>query len=295
MKLIILGQGLLQLVVLINVVYKCSDFNELSPDSKPFRPSPQIDGIDQKYFLIGRQSNFVGQSQPTTSVEQSQPTSFLGSFVGQNQPTSIVDKNQPTSFVGQNQPSTFVGQNQPSNFVAHNQPTHFVGQNQPTTYVSQTPFIQQSAFVEQSFAPSTNFVGQNSFVDQTVSPVIKHSSFVGQNITPNFQNNPLLTHPSTVGHNTQQQTVDQKHRIFSQNVAPKQTEPVGQHFRESRHIFFDNSTLFDDDDNDDEDEIDSPSDRIFRGWELDPHEFPWMVKLMVSLSSINTDNIFDKA
>jgi hypothetical protein len=27
--------------------------------------------------------------------------------------------------------------------------------------------------------------------------------------------------------------------------------------------------------------IDPPSDRIFRGWELDPHEFPWMVKLMV--------------
>ena len=26
---------------------------------------------------------------------------------------------------------------------------------------------------------------------------------------------------------------------------------------------------------------DEPEDRIFRGWELKPHEFPWMVKLKV--------------
>ena len=26
---------------------------------------------------------------------------------------------------------------------------------------------------------------------------------------------------------------------------------------------------------------DQPEDRIFRGWELKPHEFPWMVKLKV--------------
>lgn len=26
---------------------------------------------------------------------------------------------------------------------------------------------------------------------------------------------------------------------------------------------------------------DQPEDRIFKGWELKPHEFPWMVKLKV--------------
>ena len=30
---------------------------------------------------------------------------------------------------------------------------------------------------------------------------------------------------------------------------------------------------------------DQASDRIFRGWFLKPHEFPWMVKLKVKLSS----------
>ena len=28
---------------------------------------------------------------------------------------------------------------------------------------------------------------------------------------------------------------------------------------------------------------DQPEDRIYRGWELKPHEFPWMVKLKVYL------------
>ena len=31
---------------------------------------------------------------------------------------------------------------------------------------------------------------------------------------------------------------------------------------------------------------DQPEDRIFRGWELKPHEFPWMVKLKVRIQSI---------
>ena len=227
--------------------------------------------------MIGRQSDFVGQSQPTNSVGQ-----------------------------------TYFSQSQSSNFVGQIQPT--------TSYVHPSPVIQQTTFVEQSVVPSTNFVGQNiqhssfvdqniqhsnfvgqniqhsNFVDQNVTPLTKHSSSVGQNVSPNFQHNPLLTHPTTVGGQNSQQAVDQKHQHFNQNVIPKQIDivakPVDQYFRESRHIFFDNSTFLGDED--DEEEIDSPSDRIFRGWELDPHEFPWMVKLMVSCfyKHIPTDNIF---
>ena len=32
---------------------------------------------------------------------------------------------------------------------------------------------------------------------------------------------------------------------------------------------------------------DEPEDRIFKGWELKPHEFPWMVKLKVRTKSID--------
>ncbi len=125
----------------------------------------------------------------------------------------------------------------------------------------------------------------------------KQTNFVEQNIKPNYrqqQNYPLTpTHTSSqtfVGqsHLSQPTQLVEQHRQQSgvQNFAVSSTQInfVNQNdisenvLRESRHHYVFKNATFDEDG----DEIDTPSDRIYRGWELDPHEFPWMVKLMVS-------------
>ena len=171
-----------------------------------------------------------------------------------------------TNFFGQNSASQSVGQQIFVHHFAKNSTTAVVvDQNSPTSF---NFFGQSQNFFEQN-SPSpkaNNFFEQNGHVSrpEVQTAIVEKSppQFFGQKPSPVFD----LFH---------QATLDQIHR-----------QPVGQSTRGSRHILFDNSTFHD------EEEVDTPSDRIFRGWELDPHEFPWMVKLMVRLFS-NESNVVD--
>lgn len=253
--------------------YKSKYFIELNAEPKPFRPSQQIDGIEHKNFQFGRQSDFVGQIQLPNIYQQT-------GFVGQNVLPSV----QQTTFVN------------PSTSVSSSHQTTFVGQNnspvpqQLSDFVEQvySPVSQQSHFVEQIKAPISY---QPSFVEQGHQPTV-----VGENITPNHRLNPLLVPQQTspvVGHNVRQnEFIDHNenknyNRHTTSSPISKQIDFLDIDFGES--TFHEsrqnlgrrkNSTSFRH--FDDDDEIDTPSDRIYRGWELDPHEFPWMVKLMVS-------------
>ena len=192
-------------------------------------------------------------------------------------------------------PSPKIDGFEPRHFQVGRQ-TNFFGQNSPNGFVGENPFVQQT-FIDQ---PLSRPFGQNvssvgSFVEQNSPPVANffgHNSPTGSNpisqISPAptvfGQTSPktlLLTGPSVQPfHPTT--PIGQIDRLpFDQNKA----RHAPQSFRESRHILF-NGHGFEDEN--EEDEIDRPSERIFRGWELDPHEFPWMVKLMVrtALSAI---------
>ena len=199
---------------------------------------------------------------------------------------------------------------QQTTFVNPPSSSSVVSSSHQTTFVEQvySPVSQQSHFVEHIKAPTTY---QSSFVEQIKAPTnyqsyfVEQSNVVGQNISPNDRQNPLLVPQQTssaVGHHhhhnvRQNEFVDHNenknyHRqhITASSPISKQIDfldiDFGEtNFRESRQKFVGrhNSTSFRHFDNDDDDdEIDTPSDRIYRGWELDPHEFPWMVKLMVS-------------
>ena len=226
-------------------------------DPKPFRPSTQFDGAllspssSQIFFSQNQYQspitpiNFVGASQPVIAHQQlSLPQSF-GQIIS------------PTSFVGQN--------------VVQNQ--QLVGQNIPTKQ-QQTIFVTANQVSQQ----------QTNFVEQNVSPIYRqkqqypltstHSfgqTFVGQSSLP--QPVQFFNQQQNVGQNFAAPVPSTQIKFFDQN------EVGGENLvRESRHNYvFKNATYQDEDE-----EIDTPSDRIYRGWELDPHEFPWMVKLMVS-------------
>ena len=127
------------------------------------------------------------------------------------------------------------------------------------------------SFVEQNSPPVANFFGHNSPTGSNpISQISPAPTVFGQTSSKTL----LLTGPSVQPfHPTT--PVGQIDRLpFDQNKA----RHAPQSFRESRHILF-NGHGFEDEN--EEEEIDRPSERIFRGWELDPHEFPWMVKLMV--------------
>ena len=207
-------------------------------------------------------------------------------FVGQNTPTIRVVQNlvshQQTNFVEQSKASNYPQQqyHQHTNFVELKKASNYPQQQQQQQQHQQTNFVEQSKASnyqpQQQQQQQTNFVEQNKasyYQQQQQHPLTSTHSFgqtsVGQS---------ALEQPIQFVEQHRQQPVGQN-QVASTQINFFDQNDVGENLlRESRHNYVFRNATFEDEG----DEIDTPSDRIYRGWELDPHEFPWMVKLMVS-------------